>query len=340
MKPSVIITGITGQDGAYLAELLLKKKYKIYGIRRKKSQNNLKKLEHLKIKNKINFINLDLSEYSNINNIIKKIKPKYFFNLGSQSYITYEDSIYTNLINNQSVLYILEAIRKFSKHTKFYQASSSHMFGLNGNKDKKLNEKSFYNPISPYSIAKLSSYHYVNMYRNYFNIFASNGILFSHESPLRGEQFVSKKIVKSLIEIKFHKKKSTLKLGNIYTKRDWGHAKDYVAMMYKILNYKEADDFVISSEKQFSVKEFINLVSKKLNYPLKWRGKGIKEKAYNNKNQIIIEISKKYFRPYDINLMGDCSKAKKKLGWKPNKNINFLVDDMINFEINNLNEIH
>ena len=338
MKSSVIITGITGQDGSYLADLLLKKNYKVYGIRRIKSLDTLKKLEHLKIKNKINFINLDLSEYSNIDNIIKKIKPKYFFNLASQSYITYENSIYTNNINNQSVLYILEAIRKFSKQTKFYQASSSQMFGLNGKSDKKLNEKSLFNPVSPYSIAKLSSYHYVNMYRNYFNIFASNGILFSHESPLRGEHFVSKKIVKSLTEIKFHKKKNTLKLGNIYTKRDWGYAKDYVLMMYKILNHNQADDFVISSEKQFSVKEFINLVSKKLNYPLKWRGKGIKEKAYDNKNKVIIEISKKYFRPYDINLTGDCSKAKKKLGWKPSKNINSLVDDMINFEINNLNE--
>ena len=338
MKLPVIITGITGQDGSYLAELLLKKNYKVYGIKRKNSLDTLKKLEYLNIKNKINFINLNLSEYSKISNIIKQIKPKYFFNLAAQSHITYDDPIYSNQMNSQSVLNILEAIRKFSKQTKFYQASSSQMYGFNKKKNKKLNEKSFFNPISPYSISKLSSYHYVKMYRNYFNIFASNGILFSHESPLRGENFVSKKIVKALTEIKFNKKKDTLKLGNIYVKRDWGHAKDYVVMMYKILNHNQADDFVISSEKQFSVKEFINIVSKKLNYPLKWRGKAVKEKAYNNKNQVIIEISKEYFRPYDINLIGDCSKAKKKLGWKPNKDISLLVDDMINFEINSLNE--
>jgi GDPmannose 4,6-dehydratase len=340
MKQTAIITGITGQDGAYLAQLLLKKKYKVYGVVRRSSFDSLYRLKFLKIKNDINYINLNLSEHLKIIEVIRKIKPKYFFNLAAQSFITYayDDPVYTDQINNQSVINILEAIRKFSKKTRFYQASSSEMYGLNVRNEKKLNEKSYFNPISPYSIAKLSSYHYVKMYRNSFNMFASNGILFNHESPLRGEQFVTKKIVKALTEIKFNKKKNTLKLGNIYSRRDWGHAKNYVLMMYKILNHNQADDFIISSEKQFSVKEFINLVSKKLNYPLKWKGKGIHEKAFNNKNQIIIEISKKYYRPYDINLIGDCSKAKKKLGWKPNKDINLLVDDMINFEINNLNE--
>ena len=316
MKPTAIITGVTGQDGAYLAQLLLKKKYKVYGIIRRSSSDPLSRLEFLNIKNKISYINLDLSEHLKIIETIRKIKPKYFFNLAAQSFVTYayDNPIYTDQINNQSVINILEAIRQFSKKTKFYQASSSEMYGLNEKNQKKLNEKSYFNPISPYAIAKLSSYHYVRMYRNSFNMFASNGILFNHESPLRGEQFVTKKIVKALTEIKFNKKKDTLKLGNIYSRRDWGHAKDYVEMMYKVLNYKKADDFVISSEKQFSIKEFINLVCKKLEIPITWRGKGLKEKAFNNKNKAIIEISKKFFRPLDVvYLLGDSSKAKKKI---------------------------
>ena len=201
---------------------------------------------------------------------------------------------------------------------------------------KKLDEKSHFNPISPYAIAKLSSYYYVKMYRNSYNLFASNGILFNHESPLRGDQFVTKKIVKGLTEIKFNKKKTPLLLGNIYSRRDWGHAKDYVNMMYKILIHKEADDFVISSEKQYSIKEFINLVCKRLNIEIKWSGKGLKEKAYYN-NKVIIKISKIFLRPLDVVfLLGDSTKAKKKLKWKPKKNLNSLIDDMVKYEIDNL----
>ena len=195
MKSSAIITGITGQDGAYLAELLLKKNYKVYGVIRRNSLDPLTRLDYLKIKNKINFINLDLSEHLKLIEAIRKIKPKYFFNLAAQSFVTYayDNPIYTDQINNQSVINILEAIRQFSKQTRFYQASSSEMYGLNERNQKILNEKSHFNPISPYSIAKLSSYYYVKMYRNSFNMFASNGILFNHESPLRGEQFVTRK---------------------------------------------------------------------------------------------------------------------------------------------------
>jgi GDPmannose 4,6-dehydratase len=340
MKSSAIITGLTGQDGAYLAQLLLKKNYKVYGILRRSSLDPLYRLELLKIKDKIEYINLDLSEHLRIVEVIKKIKPKYFFNLAAQSFVkyAYDNPIYTDQINNQSVINMLEAIRLFSKKTRFYQASTSEMYGLNERNQKKLNEKSHFNPISPYSIAKLSAYHHVRMYRNSFNIFASNGILFNHESPLRGEQFVTKKIVKALTEIKFKKKNDTLKLGNIYSRRDWGHAKDYVNMMYKILIHKKADDFVISSEKQFSIKEFINLVCKKLDMPIKWRGKGLKEKALY-KNKVIIEILREFFRPHDVAyLLGDSSKAKKQLKWKPNKNINLLINDMVNYEIKNLNK--
>ena len=338
MKPSAIISGITGQDGAYLAKLLIKKNYKVYGILRRSSLDPLSRLEFLQIKDSIEYINLDLSEHIRIIEIIIKIKPKYFFNLAAQSFVkyAYDNPIYTDQINNQSVINMLEAIRQFSKKTKFYQASTSEMYGLIDKNQKKLNEKSKFNPISPYSIAKLSAYYYVKLYRNSFNIFASNGILFNHESPLRGEQFVTKKIVKALTEIKLKKKNDPLKLGNIYSRRDWGHAKDYADMMYKILNHKKADDFVISTEKQYSIKEFVNLVCKKLNMPIKWHGKGLKEKAFS-KDKIIIEISKQFFRPLDVvYLLGDSSKAKKQLGWKPDKNINSLIEDMINFEIENI----
>ncbi len=337
MKSSAIITGITGQDGAYLAELLLKKNYKVYGVIRRNSLDPLARLEYLNIKNKINFINLDLSEHLKLIEAIRKIKPKFFFNLAAQSFVTYayDNPIYTDQINNQSVINILEAIRQFSKQTRFYQASSSEMYGLNERNQKILNEKSHFNPISPYSIAKLSSYYYVKMYRNSFNMFASNGILFNHESPLRGEQFVTKKIIAALTAIKFNKNKSILKLGNIYSRRDWGHAKDYVEMMYKILNYKKPDDFVIASGKQYSIKEFINLVCKKLKMKIKWIGKGINEKAIDENNRTIIEISKKFFRPLDVvYLLGDSSKAKKLLKWRPKKNIDFLIQDMINYEMN------
>lgn len=338
MKKTAIITGVTGQDGAYLAQLLLKKNFKVYGILRRSSLDPLYRLEILKIKDRIEYINLDLSEYLRIIEIIKRIKPKFFFNLAAQSFVkyAYENPIYTDQVNNQSVINILEAIRLFSNKTRFYQASTSEMYGLNERNLKKLDEKSHFNPISPYAIAKLSSYYYVKLYRNSFNLFAANGILFNHESPLRGDQFVTKKIVKGLTEIKFNKKKTPLLLGNIYSRRDWGHAKDYVNMMYKILMHKEADDFVISSEKQYSIKEFINLVCKRLNIPIKWFGKGLKEKAYYN-NKVIIQISKKFLRPLDVVfLLGDSTKAKKKLNWKPEKNLNYLIDDMVKFEIKNL----
>jgi GDPmannose 4,6-dehydratase len=291
MKPSAIISGISGQDGAYLAQFLLKKNFKVHGILRNKSINNLNRLEFLKIKNKINLIKQDLLNQSKINIILKKIRPNLFFNFASESFITYDNPLYTNQINNHAVINILEAIRNFSKNTRFYQASSSEMFGLNKSNHKILNENSHFNPVSPYAIAKLASYNYVRMYRNSFNIFASNGILFNHESPLRGEKFASKKIVKALTEIKYKKKKNSLKLGNIYSKRNWGHAEDYVKVMYKILKYHKPDDFIISSEKKYSIKEFINKVCNKLNMSIKWSGKGLKEKALY-KDRIIIEISK------------------------------------------------
>ena len=231
----------------------------------------------------------------------------------------------------------MESIKNFSNKTRFYQASSSEMYGLNESNEKKLNEKTHFNPISPYSIAKLSAYYYTRMYRNSYNIFASNGILFNHESPLRGQQFVTKKIISNLVRIKFNIQKTPLVLGNIYSRRDWGHAEDYVEMMYRILSYKKPDDFVISSEKQYSIKEFINIVCDKINLKIFWSGKGMQEKANIKNGKTIIKVSKKFFRPSDvIYLLGDSSKARKYLKWKAKKTISYLVSDMINFELNKI----
>jgi GDPmannose 4,6-dehydratase len=260
MQKKAIITGITGQDGAYLARLLLKKKIKVYGVVRRTSNNPFQRLNYFKIYNKINYIYSDIAEFHQIGKIIKELKPHYIFNLASQSFVTYsfDNPIYTDSINNTAVINILEAIRLYSPKTRFYQASSSEMYGGTVDKLTKLNEYSKFNPISPYAIAKLSGYYYTKLYRESYNLHASNGILFNHESPLRGDQFVTKKIVKSLVEILYGIKKNPLLLGNIHSRRDWGHAEDYVEMMLKIIQKKKPDDYVVSSQKNYSIKQFIN----------------------------------------------------------------------------------
>ena len=340
-KKTAIITGITGQDGSYLANLLIKKGIKVYGIIRRTSTDPFYRLKYFNISKQIEFINVDLSEHQRINSYINLIKPNFFYNLAAQSFVaySYDNPIYTDVINNLSVLNILEAIKNTSNKTRFYQASSSEMYGGLNYFNKKLNERAKFNPISPYAISKLSAYHYTKMYRKSYNIFASNGILFNHESPLRGEQFVTKKIVKGLVEILNSKKKDPIYLGNIYSKRDWGNAKDYVDAIYRIMNYREADDFVVASNKNYSVKEFINLTSKNLGIKIFWSGKGLKEKAMDKNGKILIKIDKKLFRPLDINnLIGDTFKVRKKLKWKPKKKIDELIKEMILYEKKILNK--
>ena len=340
-KKTAIITGVTGQDGSYLANLLVKKGIKVYGIIRRTSTDPFYRLKYFNINKKIEFINVDLSEHQRINSYINLIKPNFFYNLAAQSFVaySYDNPIYTDVINNLSVLNILEAIKNTSNKTRFYQASSSEMYGGLNYFNKKLNESAKFNPVSPYAISKLSAYHYTKMYRKSYNIFASNGILFNHESPLRGEQFVTKKIVKGLVEILNSKKKDPIYLGNIYAKRDWGNAKDYVDAIYKIMNYKEADDFVVASNKNYSVKQFINLASKNLGINIFWSGKGLKEKAVDKNGKVLIKIDKKLFRPLDINnLIGDTFKVRKKLNWKPKKKIGELIKEMILYEKKILNK--
>jgi GDPmannose 4,6-dehydratase len=275
----------------------------------------------------------DVTDSISVFSIISKVKPNEIYNLAAQSHVavSFEMPEYTTNTDASGTLRILESITRLNKKIKFYQAGSSEMFGKVAETPQ--NEKTPFYPRSPYGVAKVYSHWITVNYRESYKLFASNGILFNHESPLRGETFVTKKVVKALCNIKFRKQKK-LFVGNLNAKRDWGHAEDYVQAMWKMLQYKKPDDFVICSGKQYSIKEFINMVSKVLGMRLKWKGKGINEKAFDEKNNCIIECSKKYFRPAEVDtLIGDATKAKKLLKWKPKHNIHSLIKDMISYEL-------
>ena len=341
MKKVALIFGITGQDGAYLAKLLLKKNYIVHGVKRRSSSLNTQRIDdiymdlHESKKNKKFVLHYgDLSDFSSITNLIKNLKPSEIYNLGAQSHVAVSFQIpeYTTNINGLGTLRILEAIRSlgFFK-TKFYQAGTSEMFG---GVNKLQSEKTPFYPKSPYASAKLFGHWITVNYRESYKMFACNGILFNHESPIRGETFVTKKIIQALIKI-INNNQKCLYLGNLYAKRDWGHAKDYVEAMWKILQQKKPDDFVISTGKQYTVKQFIYIASKILNYKIIWKGKGLKEKGYNQKGQCIIRIDKRYFRPNEVvSLLGDSKKARKQLKWKPKNNLKDLIKDMIKYETN------
>ena len=340
MKRKALILGITGQDGSYLAEFLIKKKYQVHGIKRRTSTPNTSRIDH--IFDSINFDNKnlvmhhgDLSDAGSLNRIINEINPDEIYNLAAQSHvkISFQIPEYTSDVNALGPLRLLEIIRHYKrKKIKFYQASSSEMFGKS---IPPQNEKTLFQPRSVYAISKVFAYHSVIHYREAYNIYACNGILFNHESPRRGVNFVTKKIVQGLTRIKNGKQK-TLTLGNLYSRRDWGHAKDYIVSMWKILQQKKPDDFVVSTRTSHSVKDFINICAKKLNIKLIWKHSGLKEVAINKENnKIIIKVDKKYFRVTEVdNLIGDFSKAKRILKWKPKYSFEKLVDDMIDNEIN------
>ena len=339
MKKTALIFGVTGQDGAYLSKLLLKKNYVVHGVKRRSSNLNSFRIDDIysdPLVKKTNFYLHygDITDSLSVFNIIKNIKPDEIYNLAAQSHVgvSFEMPEYTTNTDALGTLRILEAIIKINKKIKFYQAGSSEMFGKVVETPQ--TEKTPFYPRSPYGIAKLYSHWITINYREAYKIFASNGILFNHESPLRGETFVTKKVVRALCKIKFKKQKK-LYIGNLYSKRDWGHANDYVEAIWKIMQYKKADDFVVCTGKQYTIKQFINMVSKQLDMQLYWKGKGIKEKAYDKFNNCIIECSKKYFRPAEVDtLKGDYSKAKRLLKWKPKHNIKSLIKDMINYELN------
>ena len=340
-KKVALIFGITGQDGSYLAEFLLKKNYIIHGVKRRSSSANTERIDHLfdslNFSNKNFFIHYgDISDGTSTLSIINKIKPDEIYNLAAQSHVrvSFDVPEYTADITALGALRILESIKILNlKKTKYYQASSSEMYGL-VDKKKSLNEKTPFHPRSVYGVSKVFAYHTAVHYREAYGLFASNGILFNHESPRRGPTFVTKKIVQGLVRIKKGLQKK-LTLGNLYAVRDWGHAKDYAVSMWKILQYKKPDDWVIATNKENTVKNFVNLTAKKLTIKIKWIGSGIKEKAIDmNTKKTIIDLDPKFLRPTEVDfLRGDFSKARKKLKWKPLISTNELIDDMIQDEM-------
>jgi len=345
VKKKALIFGLTGQDGSYLAELLLKKKYVVHGVKRRSSSINTHRINHIyqdphqKSRNFILHYG-DITDSTSVSKIIELVKPDEIYNLAAQSHVavSFEVPEYTANADALGALRILEAIKfhKLEKKTKFYQAGTSEMYGKV--QEIPQNEKTDFYPLSPYGVAKLYAHWITKNYREAYNIFGSNGILFNHESPRRGETFVTKKIISALVKIKMGKQKK-LFLGNLDAKRDWGHARDYVEAMWKILQQKKPDDFVIATGKQYSIRQFINFVSKKLNMRIKWLGKGINEKGYDSiSKKNIIFVDRNYLRPLDVNtLLGNATKARKQLSWKPKTSIHQLIDEMISEEMNNLN---
>ena len=349
-KKKALITGITGQDGSYLAEFLLKKNYIVHGIKRKSSSYNTDRIDHIynNTKFKSNFFLHygDLVDATSIFQIVSQIKPDEIYNLAAQSHVGVSFNLpnYTTQVNALGTLNLLDAIRKckLEKKTKFYQASTSELFGEI--QEKKQSEKTKFYPKSPYASSKLFAYWITKNYRESYNIFASNGILFNHESPRRGETFVTRKITIGLSKI-INGLEKDLSLGNLYALRDWGHAKDYVEMCWKVLQHKKSDDFIISTDKQYSVKFFLEKCFKYLGVKIIWQGKGLNEKAiiknfdttkYPNlkKNSVVIKIDKRYFRPNEVdNLIGNSSKAKRILNWKPKTSILKLIEEMMEHDL-------
>jgi len=339
-KRKALIFGVTGQDGAYLSKFLLKKNYIVYGVKRRSSIINTQRIDDIykDINYKSNFVLLygDLTDATSILNLIKKVAPHEIYNLAAQSHVkvSFEVPEYSADVNGLGTLRILESIRSlnFEKKIKFYQAGTSEMFG--STKDKFQNENTSFQPVSPYGVSKCFAHWITKNYRDAYGIFACNGILFNHESPIRGETFVTKKIIQGLVKIKKGRQKK-LFLGNLYSKRDWGHAKDYIEAMWKMLQQKKPDDYVIGTGKTFTIKDFVNKSAKKIGFNLKWVGKGIQEKAINIENKkVIIECKKRYFRPLEVDfLRGNAFKAKKLLKWSPKLSIDNLIDEMIQHEI-------
>lgn len=332
-----LITGITGQDGYYLTKFLIKKGYQVHGIKRRTSLINTQRIDSfynnkdLRGKNFILYHG-DMTDTSSLISILSKVKPEEIYNLAAQSHVkvSFEIPEYTANSDAIGVLRLLEAVKSTNliKKTKIYQASTSELYGKVDASPQ--NELTPFYPRSPYGVAKLYAYWIIVNYREAYNLFACNGILFNHESPLRGETFVTRKITIGLSKIKLGLQKKLI-LGNLNAKRDWGHASDYVEAMWKMLQLKKPEDFVIATGKQYSVKDFVEVAGKNLGFEIRWIGKGVNEKGIDKKTgKIIVEVSKKYFRPTEVDtLLGDPRKAKKILKWKPKITFNQMVKEMI-----------
>lgn len=338
MKKKALITGIMGQDGAYLAKFLLKKNYDVYGAYRRNSNLDNNRLKKLNIYNKVKLLDLEITEFASVNHTIKKILPDEIYNLAAMSFVgsSFDQPIYTMNTNTMGVLNILETLKNIKKQISLYQASTSEMFG--NFTDKDIDENTPFDPASPYGISKVASHYFVKFYRKAFKINCCSGILFNHESPLRGEEFITKKIIKQLCEI-LKNKRRLIKVGNVYSKRDWGYAPEYVHAMWKMLQLKKKNDYVIGTGKCYTIKYFINECCKYLKIPIKWQGKGLNEYCINTKNnRKIIIVSKKYYRPLDVNsLKSNPNRAKKYLNWRYNKDIKGLIKEMCDSELKELN---
>ncbi len=343
MKKKALITGVTGQDGALLSEFLLKKNYEVHGIKRRSSSFNTARVDHLykdphEFKTNFFLHYGDVTDATNIIRLLQEIKPDEIYNLAAQSHVqvSFETPEYTANSDALGTLRILEAIRilKLKEKVKFYQASTSELYGKA--QEIPQNEKTPFYPRSPYAVAKLYSFWITVNYREAYKIFASNGILFNHESSVRGETFVSRKITMAACAIS-KKKQNCLYLGNLDAKRDWGHAKDFVEGMWMILQQRKPDDFVLATGKTHSVREFVEIAFNEVGIKIKWEGKGINEVGKDLKTQkILIRVDKKYFRPTEVDILhGDYTKAKENLGWNPKISFQELVKEMIKCELKN-----
>ena len=332
-KKIALIYGVTGQDGAYLASLLIKKKYIVHGVKRRSSSFNTDRIDALyKQYSQKNVFKLhygDLTDSLNTQHLIKKILPDEIYNLAAQSHVkvSFETPEYTTNADALGTLRILESIKNLNKKIKFYQASTSEMFGSSKPPQK---ETTLFSPVSPYGTAKLFGYWITRNYRDAYNIFACNGILFNHESPIRGETFVTRKITMETAKY-YHNNKSNLILGNLNAKRDWGDARDYVIGMWKMMQKNKPDDYILSTNKNFTIRQFVEAAYKVIGVKIIWKGKGMKEIGINKKNKdVIVRIDKKYFRPNEVDaLRGDYSKAKRLLNWKPKISFKKMVEDMV-----------
>ena len=336
MKKTALITGVTGQDGAYLSEFLLGKGYVVHGIKRRASSFNTARVDHLyhdPHEDGVRFFlhHGDLTDSSNLIRLIQKIQPDEIYNLAAMSHVavSFESPEYTADVDAIGPLRILEAIRilGLEKKTRFYQASTSELYGLVQETPQR--ETTPFYPRSPYAVAKLYAYWITVNYREAYGLYACNGILFNHESPIRGENFVTRKITRALARIKLGLQEH-LYLGNLNALRDWGHAKDYVEMQWLMLQQEQPDDFVIATGVQYSVRDFVNIAAKELGIDVRWEGEGLHETGYDASGKCIVSVDPRYFRPTEVeDLLGDPSKAKAKLGWEPKITFMELVQEMV-----------
>ncbi len=341
MNKVALISGVTGQDGAYLAEFLLGKGYIVHGIKRRASSFNTARIDHLYRDPHLDGVRFflhhgDLTDSSNLIRIIQQTQPNEIYNLAAQSHVavSFESPEYTADVDGIGPLRLLEAIRilGLEKKTKFYQASTSELYGLVQEIPQK--ETTPFYPRSPYAVAKLYAHWITVNYREAYGMYACNGILFNHESPIRGENFVTRKITRALARIKIGLQ-DRLYLGNLDAKRDWGHAKDYVEMQWLMLQQESPEDYVIATGVQYSIRDFVNIAAQELSMKLDWQGSGVDEKGYDAQGNCIVSVDPRYFRPTEVEtLLGDPSKAKSKLGWSPKISFEEMVKEMVREDFN------